>query len=194
MWARAELSATLKRTNLAVEKVAACVESFGWQVVETFLRRSPAQRGTGSFCCTHAPPGFRRRGARKDRSRASGACRSAGASGTLGPHDIALPSSASRRKKNSPGFCRSWLRGCASTAISRCLTARAARICQAAPVVDRAEMPAHAPALVIVLGGDGTLLSVARIFAATRHADSEREPGISRLSHRDPAGRSLHDA
>jgi NAD+ kinase len=35
-----------------------------------------------------------------------------------------------------------------------------------APWVPRAELPAHAPALVIVLGGDGTLLSVARIFAA----------------------------
>jgi NAD+ kinase len=36
-----------------------------------------------------------------------------------------------------------------------------------APVVAREDLPAHAPSLVIVLGGDGTLLSVARIFAAT---------------------------
>ncbi len=33
--------------------------------------------------------------------------------------------------------------------------------------VPRAELPAHEPQLVIVLGGDGTLLSAARAFAAT---------------------------
>jgi NAD+ kinase len=36
-----------------------------------------------------------------------------------------------------------------------------------ATIVDRADLPTHHPELVIVLGGDGTLLSVARIFAAT---------------------------
>jgi NAD+ kinase len=34
-------------------------------------------------------------------------------------------------------------------------------------VADRADLPLYGPKLVIVLGGDGTLLAVARIFAAT---------------------------
>jgi NAD+ kinase len=36
-----------------------------------------------------------------------------------------------------------------------------------APAVDRADLPGHNPQLVVVLGGDGTLLSVGRIFAAS---------------------------
>jgi NAD+ kinase len=39
-----------------------------------------------------------------------------------------------------------------------------------APAVDRAEMPAWKPGLVIVLGGDGTLLAAARIFATARRS------------------------
>jgi len=47
------------------------------------------------------------------------------------------------------------------------LDAEAGKYASDATVVERAKMPALAPGLVIVLGGDGTLLSVARIFAAT---------------------------
>ncbi len=41
------------------------------------------------------------------------------------------------------------------------------RYTSAAPAMERTAMPAQAPGLIIVLGGDGTLLSVANIFAST---------------------------
>lgn len=40
--------------------------------------------------------------------------------------------------------------------------------CKTVECVDRVKMPEHKPVLVIVLGGDGTLLAAARVFAATR--------------------------
>jgi NAD+ kinase len=46
------------------------------------------------------------------------------------------------------------------------LDEESARYTGEAQAVPRAELPSHGPELVIVLGGDGTLLSVGRIFAA----------------------------
>ncbi len=55
-----------------------------------------------------------------------------------------------------------WLRRCGYEAV---LDREGASYTDAAPAVDRAELPSQAPVLVIVLGGDGTLLAAARIFA-----------------------------
>ncbi|HVU47314.1 MAG TPA: NAD(+)/NADH kinase [Terracidiphilus sp.] len=57
-----------------------------------------------------------------------------------------------------------WLRGHGYEPL---LDHEGGRYTDAAPSVDRAELPAHCPSLVIMLGGDGTLLSVARIFSST---------------------------
>ncbi len=47
------------------------------------------------------------------------------------------------------------------------LDSESAAYAESAPAVPRVQLPTHHPRLVIMLGGDGTLLSVARIFAAT---------------------------
>jgi NAD+ kinase len=47
------------------------------------------------------------------------------------------------------------------------LDRESARYTTAAPAFDRAQLALEAPGLVIVLGGDGTLLAAARVFAST---------------------------
>ncbi|HLI03609.1 MAG TPA: NAD(+)/NADH kinase [Terracidiphilus sp.] len=56
-----------------------------------------------------------------------------------------------------------WLRG---RGLDPVLDEESGRYAGVAPSFPRAELPAQHPALVIVLGGDGTLLSVTRVFAA----------------------------
>ncbi len=56
-----------------------------------------------------------------------------------------------------------WLRG---HGLDPVLDEESGKYTAAAPSFPRAELPAQRPALVIVLGGDGTLLSVTRVFAA----------------------------
>ncbi len=64
----------------------------------------------------------------------------------------------------------------------------------AAPAVERAKLPDWKPQLVIVLGGDGTLLSVARDVCHHRHAHPQRESGFSRFPDRSPPRRPLRHA
>jgi NAD+ kinase len=62
-----------------------------------------------------------------------------------------------------PGLVE-WLEAHGHEALLDC---EGGEFCRAAHVIDRARMLELSPGLVIVLGGDGTLLSVARQFAAT---------------------------
>lgn len=57
-----------------------------------------------------------------------------------------------------------WLRQRGYEAV---LDHEAGQYTQVAPAVNRSDLPRENPDLIIVLGGDGTLLSVGRIFAAT---------------------------
>lgn len=64
-------------------------------------------------------------------------------------------------KRLLPGLV-AWLRGHGFEPV---LDREGGSYTTAAPSVDRADLPTRCPGLVIVLGGDGTLLAAARIFA-----------------------------
>ncbi len=76
--------------------------------------------------------------------------------------------SEAAKRRTVHGCCReliAWLRARGYDPLR--LDEESARYTADAPAAPRAELPLHAPELVIVLGGDGTLLSVGRIFATT---------------------------
>jgi len=58
------------------------------------------------------------------------------------------------------------------------LDEEAGKYTDAAPVVERANLPGCSPALVIVLGGDGTAAVGGPHLCRHRHAHPQRQPGL----------------
>ena len=169
--------------QLAVDKVADCVRSLGWQVVgddSIADHRRGGQPGVPALC------------AARRRVKPDSACR-----GTSTPIRytetawFASRSFANRTRKSSARLLPElidWLR---QHGYDPMLDREGGQYTAAAPAVDRAEMPAWTPELVIVLGGDGTLLAAARIFASTGTPILSVNLGLSGISDRGAAGRSL---
>ncbi len=177
----------------AVEKVAACVESFGWQVVESIPSPITGAEGNQEFLLyARCARGFGVDRAREDPWRGSGLFRTAAAP----VHWDRMTHVAIVCKPQKEELARilpeliAWLRKHGYEPLlrpggRRVLPGRAGHRSRrdAASCTGAGHCPwrrRHAALRGAHLCRDG-------------HADPEREPGIPRLSYRDSPGRSLHD-
>ncbi len=173
--------------QLAIDRVADCVRSLGWEVVETIPSPITGMEGNREFLLYARRASYRQKIWQR---LALQRCRLSVTLDRMVRVAIVCKPEKIELARLLPELI-AWLR---QHGYEPLLDLEGGQYTTAAPAMDRARMPDQAPGLVIVLGGDGTLLSVARIFASTGTPILGVNLGFSRLFDRGPPGRPLSGA